>query len=254
MSEELLKKEHDFVVPGDKVVSSMEYLPGRNCFRDGDSVFSKRLGIVHVENHVISVVPLSGAYTPQMGDMVIGEVEDIQSNGWFIDINFPASTYLPLSGVSGYVRAGTDLTRIYNIGELIYAKVASCTRQGVNLSMQDMRCRKLIGCKVISIDPVKVPRLIGRAGSMISMIKNKTGCNINVGQNGIVCLQGGLDELATKVIRIIEKDSHQEGLTDKIEKLLNDEIKTSGLVAPALKPEAESIQDEAYGDDDKEGQ
>src|SRR3989338_6505852 len=125
----LLKKDHDFVVPGDKIISSIEYIPGRNCFRDGDSIYSKRLGIVDVENHVISVVPLAGVYTPQVGDMVIGEVEDIHTSGWFINVDTPNSAYLSLSGVRGFVRSGTDLTRIYNVADLIYAKVISATKQ-----------------------------------------------------------------------------------------------------------------------------
>jgi exosome complex RNA-binding protein Rrp4 len=42
---ELLKKEREFVIPGDEIVKSMEFLPGRNCFRDGDSIYSKKLGL-----------------------------------------------------------------------------------------------------------------------------------------------------------------------------------------------------------------
>ena len=30
--DKLIKNERDFVTPGDKIVESMEFLPGRNCF------------------------------------------------------------------------------------------------------------------------------------------------------------------------------------------------------------------------------
>ena len=219
---ELLKPEREFVVPGDKIVSSMEYLPGKNTFRDGDSIYSKRLGIVHLENHVISVVPLSGSYTPQVGDMIIGEIEDIHTSGWFVSFESPYSSYLPLSGIRGYIRPGTDLSRIYNVGELIYVKVISCNKQGISLSMQDDRSRKLYGGKIINVEPVKVPRIIGKQGSMISLIKRKTGTNIIVGQNGLIWLQGGDETLATTVIKMVERESHKEGLTDTIEKYLEE--------------------------------
>lgn len=238
----LLKNEREFVVPGDKIVSSMEFLPGKNCFRDGDSIFSKRLGIVHIENHVISVVPLSGGYTPQIGDMVIGEVEDVQNNGWFIDLQAPYSSYLSLSGVRGYVRQGTDLTKIYNVGDLIYVKIASVSKQGVSLSMQDDRSRKLAGGKVITVEPVKVPRVIGKQGSMISLIKRQTGSNIVVGQNGIVWLQGGDETIATTVIKMVERESHKDGLTDMIEKYLGEHAPKMPLPAPATEP-AETAED-----------
>ena len=231
----LLKQEREFVVPGDKIVSSMEFVPGKNTFRDGESIYSKRLGIVHLENHVISVVPLSGGYTPQIGDMVIGEIEDTQANGWFVTLEAPHSAYLSLSGVRGYVRQGTDLTRIYNVGDLIYVKIVSVSKQGVSLSMQDDRARKLSGGKVITVEPVKVPRVIGKQGSMISLIKRKTGSNIVVGQNGIVWLQGGDEDLATVVIKMVERESHKEGLTDMIEKFLNEN-------APAVPLQPTSIE------------
>ncbi len=218
----LLKNDKEFVVPGDNIVSSMEFLPGKNTFRDGDSIYSKRLGIVHLENHVISVVPLSGGYTPQMGDMVIGEVDDVQSNGWFIDIKSPHSAYLSLSGVRGFIRQGTDLTTVFSAGELIYVKIASYNKQGVSLSMFDDRARKLSNGKIIIVEPVKVPRIIGKQGSMISLIKMKTGSNIVVGQNGLIWINGGDDALATTVIKMVETESHKEGLTDRIEKYLEE--------------------------------
>src|SRR3989338_2389582 len=187
---ELEGKEREFVVPGDEIIKSMEYLPGRNCFRDGDSIYSKRLGIIHIENRVISVIPLVGSYVAEMGDIVIGEVEEIQSSGWIININTANSAYLPLSGVRGFIRSGTDLSRIYNFGDLLYTKILSGGKQSLAITMQDIRCRKLLGGKIMEIDPTKVPRLIGKKGSMISMIKEKTGCSIFVGQNGVVWLKG----------------------------------------------------------------
>ncbi len=242
----LIKAEKEFVVPGDKIVSSMEYLPGRNTFRDADSIYSKRLGIVHLEGHVISVVPLSGGYIPQAGDMVIGEVEDIQANGWFVNLQAPHSSYLSLSGIRGFVRPGTDLTRIYSVGDLIYVKVFSVNNQGIGLSMQDDRARKLSGGKIIHVEAVKVPRVIGKQGSMISMIKRRTGSNIVVGQNGTIWLQGGDESLATTVIKMVEKESHKEGLTDMIEKFLNEN-------APPLPPGQPFAEEQAPMEEMKEG-
>ncbi len=220
-------KDREFVVPGDVIVSSMEYVPGRNCFRDGESICSKRLGLVHVDNRTITVVPLSGPYVPQFKDMVIGKVEDVHTNGWFVDIDSTVSAYLPISGVKGFIKSGTDLSRIFNVDDILYTQISSCTKQGINLSMLDIRARKLFGGKLVNIQSVKVPRLIGKQGSMISLIKQKTECNISVGQNGLVWIQGDNADVVTKVVKKVEKESHLEGLTDKIEKLLEDEMKSS---------------------------
>ncbi len=215
-------KDRDFVVPGDEIIKSMDYVPGRNCFREGDSIFAKRLGLVSIENRVISVIPLSGVYIPRTGDMVIGEVEDIQSNGWVVNINSVCSTFLPLSGVREFIDTSkTDLSKVYNVGDMIYAKVFSINSlESIHISMQDTRSRKFRGGRIVKIGPAKVPRLIGKQGSMVNLVKEKTGCRINVGQNGIIWLEGEKEDLAIKAIKKIEEDSYINGLTDKISELL----------------------------------
>jgi len=74
----------------------------------------------------------------------------------------------------------------------------------------------------MKINSQKVPRVIGKQGSMISLVKEKTGCDVTVGQNGFVWVKGTPEGelLAEKAIKMIEAQSHQEGLTDKMQKFL----------------------------------
>ncbi len=220
--EKLLKHERDFVTPGDKIVESMEFLPGRNCFRDGDSIYAKKLGLVIVEGRVLSVIPLNGVYMPSRDDMVIGEVTDVQSNGWVIDIRCPYQAYLPLSGVRGFIDSSkTDISRIYDVGDIIYGKIKMVnSSMSVHISMYDRICRKFSGGRLVSVNPAKVPRIIGKSGSMIDMIKTKTGCRIVVGQNGLMWLEGEKESFAIQIIRLIEEKSHMGGLTNEVEKIL----------------------------------
>lgn len=222
----LFKKERGFVIPGDKVVESMDYLPGKNCFREGRSIFAKKLGIIHIENRVISVVPLNSVYIPKAGDMVIGEVIDIQNNGWVVDIEAPNTAFLSLSGVREYVKTPTDLSRFYALGDVIYAKIQSVSVDSIYLSMQDMIAKKLKEGMILKVNPAKVPRIIGKQGSMIRIIKDKTNTRVSVGQNGFVWVQGENIELVKKAIAMIEKESFAEGLTDRIGEMLDKELKT----------------------------
>ncbi|MBI4020519.1 MAG: RNA-binding protein [Candidatus Aenigmarchaeota archaeon] len=221
MTEGLLKNERDFVVPGDRIVNSLDYLPGRNCYREGDSIYSKRLGIVSVANRVVSVIALCGPYVPRVGDMVIGEVEEIQSNGWILNINAPYMAYMPLSGVREYIdTAKSQLSSYYNIGDVMYAKVSQAQADSVQVTLQDTRARKFHTGRVVTMSPSKVPRLIGKDGSMIIMIKDRTGCRITVGQNGLVWIEGEREEQVIEIIRFVEKEAAHEGLTDKVGRLL----------------------------------
>ena len=55
-------------------------------------------------------------------------------------------------------------------------------------------------------------------GSMINMLKKELNCNIFVGQNGRIWVDGQDDDmdLALRTILIIEKEAHTTGLTDRI--------------------------------------
>jgi len=219
MTKDMLKNERDFVVPGDEIVKSMDYLPGKHTFREGDSIYAKGLGVVSISGRVVSMIPLSGVYTPKVGDMVIGEVKEIQGNGWVVDISSICEAYLPLSGVRDYIDTSrTRLDSVYAIGELLYAKIGAVnSADSVHLSMQDSRSRKFNGGRIVRISPSKVPRLIGKMGSMINTIKDKTGCRISVGQNGYVWLDGENIELAMQAIDMIEEKAHKtSGLTDAV--------------------------------------
>ena len=59
---------------------------------------------------------------------------------------------------------------------------------------------------------------------MISMIKEKTGCEVTVGQNGLVWIKGTPEgeSLAEHAIKMIEQKSHFSGLTEKMEKFLQE--------------------------------
>lgn len=218
---DILKKERDFVVPGDLIVKSMDYLPGKSCFREGESLYAKKLGLVSISGRVISVIPLNTVYIPKYGDMVIAEVSDIQSNGWILELNSSYEGFLPLSGVRGYIDTDkTDLARVYNMGDMIYAKVSMVKKDSVHVTMQDPMCKKFRGGRMITVNPAKIPRIIGKKGSMVNMIKDKAGTKIHIGQNGLIWIDGGDENLVINSIGLIDRESHTNGLTDKVAKFL----------------------------------
>ncbi len=239
---ELLKKERDFVTPGEKLVESMEFLPGRNCFREGDNIHAKKAGLLHISGRVLSVIALNGIYMPQRDDMIIGEVTDVQSNGWVVEVGAPYSAYLPLSGVRGYIdSAKTDMSKVYGVGDMIYGKIKMVSStQSVHISMFDRMCRKFSGGRILTVNPAKVPRIIGKSGSMIDMIKRKTGCRIVVGQNGIVWLEGDnpqIEEFVIELIGTIQDKSHMEGLTNEIERMLEKKGLTVDIIKEGVEHE-----------------
>jgi exosome complex component RRP4 len=63
---------------------------------------------------------------------------------------------------------------------------------------------------------------------MVGMIKKETGCQLTIGQNGLILISGRNPEsecLAIMAIRKIENESHTSGLTDKVTEMIKKERK-----------------------------
>ncbi|MEM5875244.1 MAG: exosome complex RNA-binding protein Rrp4 [Candidatus Aenigmatarchaeota archaeon] len=215
----------EIVLPG----SYIDERKGRkliNCYVEGEKVYSKVLGILKISEEEIAVIPLAGKYIPKVGDRVIGIIDEIEVSGWWVDINSPYKAFLPLGeAVEEFVDLKkVDLSRFYDIGDVIFCRISKVTKNKiVQVSMKDMIARKLFGGVTIKITPFKVARVIGKGGSMIELIKNKTKCEIYVGQNGLIWIKGHNKEKAIKAILTIEREAHTVGLTEKISKMLEGE-------------------------------
>ena len=220
------EEEKKIVVPGELLMEAMDYLPGKYCFREGNKIYAKRIGILKVSGRIVEVIPISGPYMPQPGDMVIGVVDEVQNAGWVVDINAPYMAFIPLSGVSEFIDTNrTSLSEIYAAGDLIYGKIMTVTpSKSVYISMQDPKAKKFTDGRVMKINNTKVPRLIGKQGSMITMIKNATKCWISVGQNGMIWLKGEHEDVAVEAIKMVEEYAHTSGLTDRIDAFLKERL------------------------------
>ena len=114
--------------------------------------------------------------------------------------------------------------KIFDIGEILIAKVASCDRtRGPLLTVREPGLGKIKKGQLVHVTPTKIPRVIGKKGSMISMIKAETGCRILLGQNGLILVNGkSIDDekLAVMALQKIERESHTSGLTDRVAEFL----------------------------------
>lgn len=224
-NERPIRSTTQIVVPGDILVESMEMLPGTGTFREGKKIISKILGIVKTTGRVISINPLNGVYIPHAGDFVLGEITGINFSNWSVDISGPYEANLSIPEVKGYIERDADLSKIYAIGELIITKVIDISKtKYVSLSMKDPKTRKLNDGFTVSLTPSKVPRLIGKSGSMINIIKERTNCLISVGQNGRVWIKGEHENIAQEAIKMVEDYAHIPGLTDKISEMLDKKL------------------------------
>jgi exosome complex component RRP4 len=219
------------VTPGD-LIAEGEYIPGENTFMEKGKIYAARVGIVEYETKRIDVVALKAFYVPRTGDIIIGTITEVGFNGWTVDINSPYIGLLRASDVLSrpFKPQKDDLPQVLDAGDLIVAKVVSYDRtHDPQLTVAEPGLGKITRGQILKITPTKIPRVIGRKGSMISMIKQETGCNIILGLNGVVLITGKTledEQLAMRAILKIEQESHTSGLTDRITQMLKDEKST----------------------------
>ncbi len=211
------------VIPGE-FLSDDANLADEGTYVEEGKVFSSVFGIASLKNHV-RVVPLTGKYIPRSGDMIIGIITEVSFSNWIVDIRSPYEGLLHISEFPRRIE-NTDMSKYLKVGDAIITLVTDVDpTMKVELTLNDQRLRQIKEGRIIDVTPSKVPRLIGRSGSMIAMLKNETNCNIFIGQNGRVWITGKDKdlELAAKAILKIERESHVSGLTDRLTRFLKEE-------------------------------
>ncbi len=219
------KEKREIVIPGE-IIASEEFLPGDWTMKQGKNIISTRLGIVEKSDKLVKVIPLSGVYIPRYGNVVIGEVKDITTAGWVVDVKGPYQAFLPLRECPGFVEV-SEMENVYGIGDLLVTKIFNVGRTSVDLTMKsrDRSLNKIREGTIVTVNPHRVPRVIGKEGSMITLIKNATKTNITVGQNGLIWVSGEKVEselAAKKIIEFIVENTTADGLTEKVEKFIKD--------------------------------
>ena len=213
-------EDKNLVIPG-QILADDEYYPGRGTFKENGKVCSSLIGLVSLRNKKIRVIPLKSKYVPKKGDVVIGKIDDVRFSMWDVDINSPYSGILPAFEVFG--RDKKELNKVYDVGDVLFLRVIDVDEvKKAKLGLKGRGLGKFKGGIIVDISPTKVPRLIGKKGSMINMIKNKTNCKIVVGQNGLVWVKGNedMEQLTREIIHTIEVEAHTSGLTNKIKNKL----------------------------------
>ncbi|MEM0476396.1 MAG: exosome complex RNA-binding protein Rrp4 [Candidatus Aenigmatarchaeota archaeon] len=210
------------VLPGEEVEKN-EF-----SYKFNDKFISKKVSLISKDEEKIKAISLSSTYYPEVGDNVIGIVREVEAAGWFVDINSINYAFLPIAeAVREFIDIyRTDLSKIININEVIYAKVINVINYKIiQISIKNGNFKKLNGGGVISVNPAKVARIIGKNMSMIKLISEKTNCEIIAGKNGYIWIKSKKAEnmiKAINAIKFIEKNSHFKGLTEMVIKYLEE--------------------------------
>jgi exosome complex component RRP4 len=216
--------ERKQVIPGD-VIARGNHRYGSYVEKRGDEYIALRVGLAEVGRDGVKLNPLTGPYLPRAEDDVIGKVIDVNGFGWVVDINSCFDGFLPASFVFGreFSPSTHDLSSKFKVGDMIGARIESFERsRDPQLSIRGHGYGKVESGEIVKISPTKVPRLIGRRGAMINLISEKTSCDVRVGQNGIVVVNGAPESMlkAVRAVKMVEEEAHAADLMSKVEAFL----------------------------------
>ncbi|MBI1662448.1 MAG: KH domain-containing protein [Nitrosopumilus sp.] len=215
-----------YVIPGD-VVTTGPFRPEQNVILDGNKIISTTIGISEIYDDSVRVIPLTGKYIPKINDLVIGKVNSHTSLSWELDINSCYVGFLPAQDVFGrdFSAHADELATKLKTGDLVAARIANFDRTRDPLvSISDRDLGKIDSGDLIAISPSKVPRLIGKKGSMIQMIEEATNAAVTIGQNGWVVVSCESPEgllKAKKSIQMVNEQAHVANLTDQVKEMLD---------------------------------
>ena len=220
-----LESKKRYVLPGDFITTAPLRLQD-NVALEGKRITSTTIGLSDISDDSVRVISLTGVYIPKIDDLVIGTITSIFGNSWFADINSCYQGMLLGQDVFGRGSYPTtsEMKERLEKGDIIYARIANFDRQREPLiSIADKNLGKIDSGELIKISPTRIPRLIGKRGSMIQTIETSTNATITVGQNGLVVVSceesnGLLKALAA--IRMVDEQAHLVDLTDRVKKML----------------------------------
>ena len=243
-------QKREVVVPG-QLLAEGRYRSSFGTYDEDGKIFSSLVGLAELRGNTVKVVALEGSYIPKEGDLVLGTINIVAGNNWKVEIGGPYGASLHANNALRRPYS-EDISEYMDIGDVIAAEVIAFDRgSGPFLGMKGSGLRVLQGGMILEVSPAKIPRIIGRRGSMINMIHDHLKIDTMVGQNGRIWISAPSTEilrLAIKAFRTIETQAHTSKLTDRISEMLAEEMATiKGSIEPEeeVVPEEESVPDDS---------
>ncbi|KAJ5594507.1 Ribosomal protein L27 [Penicillium hispanicum] len=142
------------VTPGEVVTDDPQWMRGHGTFMNplSTSIVATVAGTVQQTNKLLSVNPLRARYTPEIGDLVVGRIVEVQSRRWKVDVAAPLLAQLPLSAINlpgGILRRRTSADELqirtfFSEGDLVVAEVQSVHQDGsASLHTRSLKYGKL---------------------------------------------------------------------------------------------------------------
>ena len=216
--------QNQFVFPGD-VVATGNYKPEQNVTLDGDRLISTAIGFAEIKDDLVTVTPLTGFYSPNIDDLVIGKIISHNALSWEVDINSYYSGILLASDIFGkdYSASKNDLSLKLNIGDIVLARIANMGSRDPLITIVGEKLGRIDSGELIKISSTTIRYL---TDSIVQTIETSTNATITMGQNGLIVLKCDNSTGLTKAIasiKMIGMIRNDGSIEEKIQKFLDED-------------------------------
>ncbi|KAJ7461798.1 exosome complex exonuclease rrp4, partial [Mycena galericulata] len=154
--------------PGETITSSQAYMRGHGTYVENEEVIASVAGTIERVNKLVTVRAIRLRYNPEVGDLVVGRITEVQPRRWKVDANSRQDAVLMLSSVNlpgGVQRRKLEsdelqMRNFFEEGDLLVAEVQAFFGDGtMSLHTRSLRYGKLRNGQLVTIPPILVRRL-----------------------------------------------------------------------------------------------
>ncbi|OAA55471.1 exosome component 2 [Cordyceps fumosorosea ARSEF 2679] len=144
----------EILTPGSIITSNPQWMRGHGTYVPPGStaITSSLAGTLTRTNKLLSVRPLRARYTPEIGDLVVGRVVEVQARRWRVDVAAAQLAILQISAINlpgGVLRKRTETDELqirtfFAEGDLVVAEVQQLHADGAaSLHTRSLKYGKL---------------------------------------------------------------------------------------------------------------
>ena len=191
-------------------------------------------GTVQKTNKLLSVRPIRARYTPEIGDLVVGRIVEVQTRRWKVDLSAPLLANLPLSAINlpgGILRKRTttdelQIRTFFSEGDLLVAEVQTVQGDGAaSLHTRSLKYGKLRNGLFLAVSGTGGGGGVLRSRRQVWTVSTAHGggeVDVILGVNGYIWIcQHAASEPASSQVSITRME---ESVTDAVYSNQNDEI------------------------------
>ncbi|KAG6374779.1 hypothetical protein JVT61DRAFT_4157 [Boletus reticuloceps] len=162
--------------PGETVTSAHDSMRGHGTYVDKEQVIASVAGSVERVNKLVTVRAVRTRYNPEVGDLVVGRITEVQPRRWKVDANGRQEAILMLSSVNlpGGVQAcrfplsyrrklesdELQMRTFFEEGDLLVAEVQAFFSDGaMSLHTRSLKYGKLRNGQLVIVSPALIRRL-----------------------------------------------------------------------------------------------